>query len=156
MNRIFLILVIGITLCACGREQQRTREVKRTVKKTKKQKIVKPEKFEAVGYKYEGLKYGSPFSPSKRVSSMTEKIVPNHQVSETIENPESLKVTGVFSDKKERYAILSGINEFYFVKQGRLYNEDEKEMPGIAAIIKKDKVILITGENKMCELPIPE
>lgn len=155
-GKIISVMVIGMVLYGCGGKPPERVRIKKIIKKDKKQKIAKSRKeIEAAKYKYEGLKYGSPFSPSKRASSITEKTT-SGDGAKSIESPESLIVTGLFTDKEGKYAILSGVGEFYIVKQGRLYNEDEHEMPGIAAIIKESKIILITDEDKMYELPVPE
>lgn len=155
-GKIISVMVIGMVLYGCGGKPPERVRIKKIIKKDKKQKIAKSLKGgEAAKYKYEGLKYGSPFSPSGRVTS-AKKITAEQEGTKVIESPESLKVTGLFTDKEGKYAILSGVGEFYIVKQGRLYNEDEHEMPGIAAIIKESKIILITDEDKMYELPVPE
>jgi len=146
---IFIFLVLTLYGCGSGNVQPR-----RPIGRPRKTKFEKPEEITVPEYTYGGIKYRSPFSASGAAGSSA-RYVPSGE--QTIEiNPESLKVTGFISDSRQRYAILSGPGEYYIVKQGRLYNEDEKEVPGVAAIVKENKVMLITDKNTVHELIIPD
>ncbi|MFW6134265.1 MAG: hypothetical protein ACOC5R_01660 [Elusimicrobiota bacterium] len=144
------ILIFVILLSGCGGDEV---EVRGKIPKPKKQKIQRPEEIKTPQYNYRGARYRSPFSPSY---SGTGGVSSGGMDQKSMVSPESLKVTGFFSDSQGKYAILSGAGQFFFVRRGRVYNEDEEELPGIAAVVKSNKIILITDQNTMHELPLPE
>jgi len=158
---IMYVIICAILLSAGCAEKQDENPAARRKKSGKKKKsreavnVIK--EFEQEKYEYKGGKYKSPFSSSGKgaVSSVESKSAADSKIA-VLSNPETLKVTGFFSDNSGTYAILSGVNEFFIVKKGRLYNEDRLEVPGVAAIVKKDKIILITGKDTMFELAIPQ
>ncbi len=158
MKKIILYSSAAIFLSAvisgCGGEDK-TQKMER-VKKSKEVKLEKPEEIKVPEFTYTADKYRSPFS-----QSMVRRERPVAAVSEDKEgtqkfSPESLTVTGVFSDSKGKYALLSGAGAYFVVKNGRVYNEDNEEQPGIAAIIQEDKIILITDKDTRYDLTIPE
>lgn len=67
-----------------------------------------------------------------------------------------LQVNGVFADEKTSYAILSGKDKKYIIKQGRLMDEDEKIIWGVRAYIKKEEIILVTKNKERYVLEIPK
>ncbi len=163
---IILVMVFIILLHGCGgskssgRSQSTESRIRKgKVRKKADEKTEKPEEKKEELYEYGGLKYRSPFSVSGGVSSGLGKknnVSDISGVSRTVMSPESLVVTGFVSDNDGDFALLSGANEFYVVKNGRLYNEDKFEMIGIAAVIKRNKIILITDDSEMYELLIPD
>lgn len=163
LNIILLYLVI-LFLTGCSGEPQQTRRIRIAGKKSKKSdEIEKPKEIKVTKHEYNGSKYRSPFSVSSVGASpvvsrkSSADTASSDGVTLSIQDPGSLKITGVFTHKEdEGYYIVSNPNEFYIVKKGRLYNGEEEEIPDIAAVIKKDKLILITDENKTYELDIPE
>ncbi|MGM0441383.1 MAG: hypothetical protein ACQEQC_03075 [Elusimicrobiota bacterium] len=137
----------------CGDSEVKVTRNSRGTAQQKNVKIEKPEKIETPDYEYKGIKHRSPFSKkggTGRSSGGTSGTnIPGI-------NPERLIVSGVMEDTKDQYGMLTGPDGFFMVKDGRIYNEDGKEIPGVAAIIKNQKVVLITDENTTYELPIPE
>ncbi len=145
----FLILFsAGLFFYGCGGEDI-LEQTKVRVRRPQRIKFEKPPEIEIKEYKYTGMRYRSPFLPDGTARAID--AAAEHHI-----NFDELKVTGYFSTKKERYVILSGVEEFYIVKQGRLFNENEEEVRGVAAIIKEDKIILITEKDTIYELAIPQ
>lgn len=140
----------------CAGAKSKKRAVRKRVRKPKAEKIKEPEKIKMPEHKYGGLKYRSPFSSSGRGSAKTARVTTGKLVTAADINPDGLKVTGYFSDREGKYAILSGVGEFFIVKNGRLFTEDKKEVIGVAAIIKDNKIVLITDENNIYDFTIPE
>ena len=151
LKKFLFIILAGWIFFGCGDDEVIQPPAQRI---RKERTIQKPEEIEETIHKYTGAKYRSPFLPAGVAREMARIDTPVGDIPAI--SPEGLRVTGYFSDKKERYAILSGAGEFYIIKQGRLYDENENEVPGIAAIIKEDKIILITDKDTMYELPVPE
>ena len=156
------MIICAILLSAgCAEKQDKNPSARRKKPGSKKkaaETVNAIKEFEQDQYEYKGGKYRSPFSSSGKgaVSSTGSKSESGSKKTAVLSNPETLKITGLFSDNSGTYAILSGVNEFFIVKKGRLYNEDRLEVPGVAVIIKKDKIILITGKDTMFELAIPQ
>ncbi|MDA3793445.1 MAG: pilus assembly protein PilP [Elusimicrobia bacterium] len=148
------VIVFASGLTGCGGEDK-AKTVKRT-KKSKEVKIEKPEEITVPEFTYTADKYRSPFSQSMVRRSRPAATVSKDSGDAQKFSPESLTVTGVFSDNQGKYALLSGAGAYFVVKNGRIYNDDDEEEPGVAAIIKEDKIILITDEDTMYELTIPE
>lgn len=155
MKKLTLYLTVFIVgsaiLAGCGGEE--TSQPRKRNPVAKDREIEKPEEIKVPEFTYTGDQYRSPFSETKVRRSR--RTVPAGEDSEGI-NPAELSVTGLFSDNQGKYAILSGAGTYYVVKEGRLYDEDGEEESGIAAIIKEDKIVLITDEDTMFELAIPE
>lgn len=72
-------------------------------------------------------------------------------------NVELLVLKGyVFSDKR-KYALFKAADGAAFVlDKGTLVDERGKKVPGIAGIVKQDKVVLITKKNKIKEFKLRE
>ncbi len=117
-----------------------------------KREIEQPEKIEPPDYNYEGLKYRSPFLKRDEIGPRLAS------ESKTIMGikPERLTVTGIMEDPENKFGLLSGPAGFFMVKDGRIFNDDNKEIPGVAAIIKEQEIIIITDDDSTYALPVPE
>lgn len=161
--KILLVLFAGILVVGCGEKTKKSTGSRNRIRKSRKKKSSKKKGdkaeqkplVEVIPVNYKGTKYRSPFSPKGRGAGGI-STVKSSDSSTSVFSPDNLSVTGVFQDKNERNAILTSPDGYYIIKKGRLYSEDNNEVPAIAAIIKDDKIVLITNENTMYELKIPE
>ncbi|MBN2406704.1 MAG: hypothetical protein JXJ19_03305 [Elusimicrobia bacterium] len=148
-----VIVLLGSGICRSEEKDagKNTRSGEAAAKENKLQVLEMPD------YKYTGAKYKSPFIPKRKGASSTVAISGSNkpiQISDV--DTDILKVTGYFSDSEGAYAILSGGEVFYIAKKGRLYTEDDVAVVGAAAVIKKDKVLLISEDNTIYEYSIPK
>jgi len=153
-NRIiaifFLLVLLGLNGCPRKRAKQlpgKPLEEKEagTIKKSE-------EKIE-VRYRYAGEKWRDPFTPPEETGEgfgirKTGKRGVQIELSR-------LKLTGIMtsSSTRERYALIeAGSGRGYVVKGGKLIDNYNNVVEGVAAIVRKDKVILITSDNVIQEL----
>lgn len=114
--------------------------------------IEEPEEIEVPDFEYKGSSYRSPFS---KESKQPQRAEGESQDLPSI-NPEMLTVSGIVEESKTKYGLLSGSEGFFMVKNGRIYNEDNKEIPGVSAVINENEIVIITDADTTYELPIPE
>jgi len=145
---IFLLILVGFSGCA----KKKARPVSKEPIKEKEAVVAKKiEKEKQVRYIYTGEKYRDPFVPSEE---MGEGIVKVGKRGIEIDLSR-LKLTGIMisPSSRDHYALIDGGGERgYVVKRGKLIDNYNRVVDGVAAIVRKDKVILITRDNVIREL----
>ena len=153
MNRkILLIISILILLGFNGCPKKKAKPVSR--KPIKEKEIVTVKKIEEerqVRYRYAGDRWRDPFAP---ITERREAIgrVGGRGIEIDVSR---LKLTGIVISRSssDHYALIdAGGGRGYVVKGGKLIDNYNKVVNGVAAIVRKDKVILITGRNVIREL----
>ena len=151
-SRIVLIIFILILLGLNGCPKKKTKPV---VKKPIKEKeIVTAEKIKEkrrVRYRYAGEKRRDPFAPSEEMGEGIGR-VGKRRVEIDLSR---LKLTGIMisPSSRDHYALIdAGGGRGYVVKGGKLIDNYNRVIEGVAAIVRKDKVILITSDNVIQEL----
>ena len=66
-----------------------------------------------------------------------------------------LAISGVFADSSGSFAMLTGPNKAFVVKNGKMYDENGEVIPGVSALITQNNIILSAGDEEY-ELPIPQ
>jgi hypothetical protein len=59
-----------------------------------------------------------------------------------------LTISGVFTDSSGGVAFLSGPEDSYVVKSGKMYYENGEAVAGIAAVITPESIVLSEGEER--------
>jgi len=143
---IFILILLGFNGCP----KKRAKPVSR--KLIKKKEIVTPKKIEEKRrgrYTYGGKRLKDPFAPPEDMGGRIE-------VGRGIEIDLSrLKLTGIMisPSSKDNYALIdAGGGRGYIVKGGKLIDNYNRVIDGVVAIVRKDKVILITRTNVIREL----
>lgn len=67
----------------------------------------------------------------------------------------SLRIAGLLTGPLGNYALISGRGESYIARSGRLFNEDDLEVPGVSVVFSEESLLLITDDNDIYELDIP-
>jgi len=145
---IFLSIALGLTGCPRKKPKPVPKEP------IKEKEIVAAKKIEEerlVRYRYGGEKLRNPFTPSE-VSGAGIRKVGKRGIEIDLNR---LKLTGIMmsSLSRDHYALIdSGGGRGYIVKGGKLIDSYNRIVDGVAAIVRKDKVILITSDNVIREL----
>jgi len=153
-----MVLSLSIAIYGCGKKKEATRVVTPTRMPAVQKKVILPKRITSrePKYVYKGNRYKDPFV------SLEENIRLGSSISERAPlsiNIETLRLTGIISEPgKKKSAILSDSRGSggFIVKNGRLLNVDGKMVPGVAGVVKKDKVVLITDNNVIKELKLRE
>jgi len=151
-SKIVLIIFILILLGLNGCPKKKTKP--EAEKPIKKEKIVTAEKIEEkrrVRYRYAGEKRRDPFAPSEEMREGIGR-VGKRRVEIDLSR---LKLTGIMisPSSRDHYALIdAGGGRGYVVKSGKLIDNYNRVVEGVAAIVRKDKVILITSDNVIQEL----
>ncbi len=146
--KLFLIMFFIVIMAGCTRRDE-TRDIPR--RRPASVEIEEPEEIKIPAYTYGGSVYRNPFSPAAarpRDEDADELFARDLNLA-------GLRVSGIMSDRKSKYAILSGPGEYYIVRQGRLLDEDDRMVSGVAAIVSEDKVTLIIEDEMTISLPAP-
>jgi len=146
---IFVLILAGLNGCP----KKKAKPVSQ--KPTEEKQIVVTKKVEEereVRYTYIGDKFRDPFVP---IEEGGEAIARGKKGIEI--DLSRLKLTGIMisSSTREHYALIdAGKGRGYVVKNGKLIDNYNKVVDGVAAIVRKDKVILITSDNVIRELEL--
>ncbi len=147
---MFILILLGLNGCP----KKRARPVSRAPIKEKE--IVTAQKIEEeiqVRYRYGGERSRDPFAPAEDRGAGIGSIGKTG-----IEIDLSrLKLTGIMisPSSKDHYALIdAGGGRGYVVKRGKLIDNYNRILDGVAAIVRKDKVILITDRNVIRELTL--
>ena len=145
---IIVLILLGLNGCP----KKKTKPISR--EPTKEKEIVTAEKIKEerrVRYRYAGEKRRDPFVPSEEMGEGIGRVGKRG-----IEIDLSrLKLTGIMisPSSRDHYALIdAGGGRGYVVKGGRLIDNFNRVVEGVAAIVRKDKVILITSDNVIQEL----
>lgn len=70
----------------------------------------------------------------------------------------NLELTGIMEDKSGRQAILRDrvAGETYFLKAGRLFDSERKEVKGIGGIARSGEVFIVTGDRKVYHISLKQ
>ncbi|MFB0527167.1 MAG: hypothetical protein ACETVO_06840 [bacterium] len=151
-SKIVLIIFILILLGLNGCPKKKTKPISKEPPKEKE--IVTAEKMEEerrVRYRYGGERHRDPFVPSEEMGEGTER-VGKRGVKIDLSR---LKLTGIMisPSSRDHYALIdAGGGRGYVVKGRKLIDNYNRVVEGVAAIVRKDKVILITSDNVIQEL----
>ncbi len=146
---IFVLIILGLNGCPkkkAGRVPTKPMEEK---------EIALPEKMEEkrlVGYTYGGKRYKDPFVPLEEIGVGIESVGRGVEI-----DLSRLNLTGIMisSSSKDNYALIdAGGGRGYVVKNGKLIDNYNRVVEGVIAIVRKDKVILITRNNVIRELKL--
>ncbi len=110
------------------------------------------EEIESESYEYKGNKYRDPFiSVISEAGSSAEFLKGKIKI-----DLNALQLKGIFFSKNKKYAIMTDLSgkRTFFIKQGRMYDIYNKLVEGIAGIVERKKVILITETNVIKEFKI--
>jgi len=152
-SKIVLIIFILILLGLNGCPKKKARPVPR--KPMEEKEIALPEKIEKkrlVRYTYGGKRYKDPFAPPEDIGVGIEGVGRGVEI-----DLSRLKLTGIMisSSSKDNYALIdAGGGRGYVVKGGKLIDNYNRVVQGVVAIVRKDKVILITRNNVIRELKL--
>ena len=145
---IFLLILLGLNGCP----KKKTKPVSR--KPVKEKEIVTTKEIEEerqVRYRYAGEKCRDPFVPLEERAEAIGRVGKRG-----IEiDLSKLKLTGIMisPSSRDHYALIdAGGGRGYVVKGGKLIDNYNRVVNGVAAIVRKDKVILITSDNVIREL----
>ena len=152
-----MVLSLLIGIYGCGKKKA-GRVITPTRMPPVSKKVILPKRTEirVPKYVYKGERYKDPFvslEANVRLGSSISERAPLDI------NIETLRLTGIISEPgKKRSAILSDSRGSggFIVKNGRLLNIDGKMIPGVAGVVKKDKVVIITDNNVIKELKLRE
>jgi predicted small lipoprotein YifL len=151
-HRIIITISILFLFALTGCPRKKTGPVSQPpVKEKKIAQTKKTEEERQVRYVYTGERYRDPFVPSEE---MGEGIVKAGKGGIEIDLSR-LKLTGIMisPSSREHYALIdAGGKRGYVVKGGKLIDNYNRIVDGVAAIVRKDKVILITRDNVIREL----
>jgi len=67
-----------------------------------------------------------------------------------------LSVKGVMGSERENFLLLEDRDSYYIAMEGRLYDEDEEKIPGIAVSVEDGEVLIITDKDEVFKLEIPD
>jgi len=146
---IFVLIILGLNGCP----KKKARRV--PTKPIEEKEIALPEKIEEerlVRYTYGGKRYKDPFVPPEDIGVGIESVGRGVEI-----DLSRLKLTGIMisSSSKENYALIdAGGGRGYVVKSGKLIDNYNRVVQGVVAIVRKDKVILITRNNVIRELTL--
>jgi len=146
---IFVLIILGLNGCP----KKKARRV--PTKPTEEKEIALPEKIEEkrlVRYTYGGKRYKDPFVPPEKIGVGIEGVGRGVEI-----DLSRLKLTGIMisSSSKENYALIdAGGGRGYVVKSGKLIDNYNRVLQGVVAIVRRDKVILITRNNVIRELTL--
>jgi hypothetical protein len=147
---IFLSILLGLSGCA----KEKAKPVSIEPLKEKEMGTVKKlEEQKQVRYTYAGEKYRDPFAPLEEMGKAVGKMG-KRAISIDIS---TLKLTGIMisPSTRERYAVIeAGEGRGYIVKGGKLVDNYNNTVKDVRAIVRKDKVILITSDNVIRELEL--
>ncbi|MFB0527739.1 MAG: hypothetical protein ACETVT_02550 [bacterium] len=150
-SKIVLIIFILILLGLNGCPKKKARRV--SIKPTEEKEIALPEEIEKkrLGrYTYGGKRYKDPFAPPEDMGGGIERLGKGVEI-----DLSRLKLTGIMISplSKDNYALIdAGGGRGYIVKGGKLIDNYNRVVEGVVAIVRKDKVILITRSNVIREL----
>jgi hypothetical protein len=98
-------------------------------------------------YVYKGDKYRDPFIPltGSGFSSINSDAVPTPNIG-------SLSLKGIVDDGNKRMAVITGGGITFVLKDGRLFDNRNRQIRGISGYIKKNSVILIGADRTSKEL----
>jgi len=150
-NKIVLIIFVLILLGLNGCPKKRARPVSR--KPIEEEEIVVPKKIEEkrrVRYTYGGKRFKDPFAPPEDMGGGIERVGRGVEI-----DLSRLKLTGIMisPSSKDNYALVdAGGGRGYVIKSGKLIDNYNRVVDGVVAIVRKDKVILITRNNVIREL----
>ena len=145
---IFILILLGLNGCP----KKKAKPVSR--KPIKEKEIVTPKEIEEkrqVRYRYAGEKGRDPFAPPEDMRGGIER-VGRRGVEIDLSR---LKLTGIMisPSARDHYALIdAGEGRGYVVKGGKLIDNYNRVVDGVVAIVRKDKVILITSDNVIQEL----
>lgn len=146
---IFVLIVLGLNGCP----RKKARPV--STKPIKEKEIALPEEIEEkrlVKYKYGGKRYKDPFAPPEHMGVGIERAGRGVEI-----DLSRLKLTGIMVSplSKDNYALIdAGGGRGYVIKGGKLIDNYNRVVDGVVAIVRKDKVILITRNNVIRELKL--
>lgn len=146
---IFILILLGLNGCP----KKKARPVSR--RPIKEKEIVLPKKIEEKRrgrYTYGGKKYNDPFAPPEDMGGGIERVGKGVEI-----DLSRLKLTGIMisPSAKDNYALIdAGGGRGYVVKGGKLIDNYNRVVDGVVAIVRKDKVILITRNNVIRELKL--
>lgn len=150
-SKIVLIIFVLILLGLNGCPKKRAKPVSR--KPIKEEEIVAPKKIKEerrVRYKYGGKRFKDPFAPPEDMGGGIERVGKGVEI-----DLSRLKLTGIMisPSSKDNYALIdAGGGRGYVIKSGKLIDNYNRVVDGVVAIVRKDKVILITRSNVIREL----
>ncbi len=143
----FTVTVAVFILSGCGSQEY--------VPPSRRQREREPQAPEEIkhmtDYSYGGNIYRDPFlrPGARRVRARPDDEIP-------IPDPEQLAVRGVFTSGSDKYVLLSGTVDEYLIRNGRIYDSREREVPGIAAAVREESILLFTDNDTVYEFPVPE
>jgi len=147
---IFVLIVLALS--SCGKKKAKPVSIE-PLKEKEMSTVKKSEEQKQVRYRYAGEKCRDPFAPLEEmeegVGKMGKRGIPF--------DLSSLKLTGIIisPSTRERYALIeAGGGKGYIVKGGRLIDNYNNTVEDVAAIVRKDKVILIISDNVIRELEL--
>jgi len=144
---IFILILLGLNGCPKKKDRPVSRKL------IKEKEIVTPKKIEEKRrgrYTYGGRKYKDPFAPPEDMGGGIERVGKGVEI-----DLSRLKLTGIMisPSAKDNYALIdAGGGRGYVVKGGKLIDNYNRVVDGVVAIVRKDKVILITRNNVIREL----
>ncbi len=145
---IFILILLGLNGCP----KKRAKPVSK--KLVEEKEIVTAKKMEEerqVRYRYGGERHRDPFAPPEERAEEIGR-VGKRGVEIDLSR---LKLTGIIisPSSRDHYALIdAGGGRGYIIKGGKLIDNYNRVLEGVAAIVRKDKVILITSDNVIQEL----
>ena len=145
---VLLTLVVG-----CGKKAKRITETAKPPEKPVMETVQPLIKKTTFYYEYRAANMRSPFAPLSGAGKVI-STEPESEVTVTVDI-NNLVLKGIIYDEKSRNALLSAPSgESYIVKEGKLLAQNGKYVEGIAGIVKKESVVLITKGNIIKEVKL--
>ena len=151
MKLKFIIIILVFVFTGCSRRDDGLPPARRRAPDL--DQIEEPDAIKIPEYTYAGINYRSPFTP--QAGSRRRYAAPGAGRTRSEVNLDSLIITGIISGRDSKYAILASGDEYYIARDGLLLDEDEEEVPGVAAVVKEDEIILIDSEGRTVEIEAP-
>ena len=146
MRKSSLLIIALAALCGCGGGGE---YVPPTRMPRKREAQAPREIPEMSGYTYTGMKHRDPFVRSSAVSGA------RSQATAASLNFEMMRVTGYISGRDGSFVTFSGPDGSYLAMNGRIYDDEDQEVPGVAIVVQNEKLMFITDNNTVHELVIP-
>lgn len=139
-------MTAGFILASCGGQEY----VPPSRLPRKREAAPPPEIPEMLSYTYPGGSNRDPFrrSAARRPLPTDAEVMP-------IADFSGLQVTGLISGPLGNFALISGQAENYLARSGRLFNDDDQEVPGVSVVFRDEVIILISEDNEIYELKVP-
>ena len=151
IKKAVIIFSLAIILVGCGRKEKDKVSYTRPAQRPSPSPVAETQEAELPKYYYKGTRFRDPFVPATGGFGYA------HEGEDAVFNIEELVLTGIvaYQAGRKKEAIFSGSGGRGFVlRNNRLYDMADKEIKGVAGMIKHNAVAVISQDNKVKEFPV--